>query len=96
MKKSVTEERTFCDFCPDLQEQPGYSVCLVCGKDLCQGHRLEMNIYLMNQGRTFQASLCPKDAEPLLPILTTLQGKGESPAHVLADILQFIERGLSH
>jgi len=96
MKKPVTEEKTFCDFC----EERGCSVCLVCGKDLCRNHRLELCIYLDNQQNTFRAGLCPKDAEPLLPILTAFQGKGDTwekvgqnPAtneYALAGIFQFM------
>jgi len=74
MKKPVTEERVFCDFC----EEPGHTECTVCGKDLCNKHRLELVIYLDYQSHCFQASLCPVDAKPLLPFLESLKGKSDT------------------
>lgn len=74
MKRAVTEEKTFCDFC----NQPGWAQCLVCDKDLCKDHRLELGIYLDRQDRNFRASLCPLDAQPLLPILESYRGKSTS------------------
>lgn len=65
MKKSVTEQKTFCDFC----DQPGWAQCLICDKDLCRNHRLELSIYLDRQDHSFRASLCPVHARPLLDLL---------------------------
>lgn len=74
MKKSVTEEKTYCDFCEEGKEEPGWAGCLVCGKDLCRLHRLELTVYLDRQDRTFRASLCPVDARSLLPLLESYRG----------------------
>jgi len=74
MKKDVTEARTFCDFC----DKPGYTECMVCGKDLCSEHRVELVVYLDRQDRDFRASLCQKDAQPLVPFLEMLKGKSTS------------------
>ena len=74
MKKPVTEERVFCDFC----EEPGYTQCMLCDKDLCHEHRIELVIYLDRQDRMFQASLCQQDAQPLVPFLKMLKGKSDS------------------
>jgi len=99
MKKPVTEEKTFCDFC----DGPGWTQCLICDKDLCKDHRLELRIYLDRQDRSFRASLCPVDAQPLLSILESYQGKstswektGHNPDFNEAqvnNILHFILRG---
>ena len=96
MKKPITEDRTFCDIC----EEPGYTECMVCDKDLCSKHRLELVIYLDFQDQSFRASLCPEDALPLRPFLEKLAGRsltarraGHNPEFNearLADILQFI------
>jgi len=74
VKKDVTEPRTFCDYC----EEPAYTQCLVCGKDLCSKHRLELVIYLNRQDQCFRASLCREDAQPLLPILESYQQKSDT------------------
>ena len=74
MKKDVTETRTFCDYC----EQLGYTECMVCEKDLCHEHRVELVVYLDRQDRAFRASLCPEDAVPLGVVLKMLQGKSTS------------------
>ena len=71
MKKDVTETRTFCDFC----EEPGYTQCILCDKDLCPKHRIEVVIYLDRQDWSFRASLCQEDAQPLVPFLERLKGK---------------------
>ncbi len=96
MKKDVTEPRTFCDVC----EQPAYTQCLVCDKDLCHKHRLELTIYLERQDRAFRASLCPHDARLLLPALEVFLGKSttwqkarqnaEFNEARLKDILEFL------
>lgn len=98
MKKPVTETRVFCDYC----DEPGYTQCLVCGKDLCSKHRLELVIYLERQDRHFRASLCSEDAQPLMPFLEGLAGKGDSERKSgqnpeynearLQDILKFLIR----
>ena len=99
MKKPVTEEKTFCDFC----EEPGYTECMVCDKDLCPKHRIEVVIYLNRQDWAFRASLCREDAQPLLPFLESLAGKstswqkaGHNPEFNekrLTDILFFLRTG---
>ena len=96
MKKDVTETRTFCDFC----DEPAYTECMVCGRDLCSHHRLELVIYLDRQDRSFRASLCRQDAQPLRSFLESLAGKntswqkaGQNPEfneQRLADILLFL------
>ena len=35
MKKQITIDKSFCDFCG--KEASGYSQCMCCGKDLCYG-----------------------------------------------------------
>ena len=99
VKKPVTEDRTFCDYC----EAPGYTQCLVCGKDLCPEHRLELVVYLDRQDWAFRASLCREDALALAPVLKNLAGKsigkervGQNPEFNearLADILAFLRTG---
>ena len=99
MKKPVTEEKTFCDFC----DQPGYTECMVCDKDLCPQHRIELVIYLDRQDWPFRASLCRECAQPLLPFLESLQEKSttwrkaghnpESNEKRLTDILFFLKTG---
>ncbi len=74
MKKPVTEDRVFCDLC----NEPGYTQCMVCGKDLCSKHRVELIVHLDRQDRAFRASLCPTDALPLRPFLESLLGKSKS------------------
>lgn len=76
MKRPVTEERVFCD--EEGCKEPGYTECMVCDKDLCSNHRLELVFYLNYQSKTFRASLCPHDAQPLLPFLSSLMGKSTS------------------
>jgi len=100
MKRNVTEERVFCDFC----EEPGYTQCLLCDKDLCPKHRIEVVIYVDRQDWAFRASLCQEDAQPLLPFLCNLVGKstterkaGQNPGFNearLADIINFIRYGV--
>ncbi len=100
MKKPVVEERTFCDFCEEL----GYTECLLCEKDLCSKHRLEVVIYLDRQDYPFRASLCPADGNILLPILNKFQGKstswqkvGQSPEFNearLGEILEFLKKAV--
>ncbi len=96
MKRDVTEPRIFCDFCPE----PGYTQCMVCGKDLCSKHRVELNIYLDRHDQAFQVSLCREDAQPLVPFLESLAGKSDTWRKVgqnpdfnearLAEILLFL------
>jgi len=96
MKRDVTETRVFCDFC----EEPGYTKCLVCNKDLCPKHRLELVIYLKHQDWPFRASLCIEDAIPLRPVLisfkslsTSWEKAGHNPEFNearLAEILEFL------
>jgi len=96
MKKPVTEERKFCDFC----EEPGYTECIVCGKDLCSKHRLELIIYMDYESQAFRVSLCREDAQPLRPFLESLAGKstnwekaGQNPEYnerKLAEVLLFL------
>ncbi len=74
MKKDVTEPRVFCDFCPE----PGYTQCMVCGKDLCSKHRVELVFYLDYQSDAFRASLCREDAQPLVPFLESLARKSDT------------------
>jgi hypothetical protein len=74
MKRDVTEPRTFCDFC----KEPGSTQCMVCGKDLCSKHRVELAIHLDRRDWVFQASLCPEDAQTLLPFLVSLKDKSTS------------------
>ena len=97
MKKDVTEIRVFCDYC----DQPGYTQCLVCGKDLCPKHRVELEIHLDRRDQEFMASLCPEDAQPLLPVLkafrgtSTLEKAGRNPEFNearLDEILAFLEQ----
>lgn len=100
MKKPVTEERVFCDYC----EEPGYTKCLMCDKDLCSKHRLELVIYVDRQDRCFRASMCLVDAQPLLPILEIFQGRstdwrkaGHNPEFNearLEEILNFLKQAI--
>jgi len=100
MKKDVTETKVFCDYC----EEPGYTKCLMCDKDLCPNHRLELLIYLERQNYPFRASLCPVDAQPLLPLLeswkaksTTWEKAGQNPEFNearLAEILDFLKKAV--
>ena len=99
-KRDVTETKTFCDFC----EEPGYCQCLICEKDLCSHHRLELLIYLDRQDRAFRASLCPVDGNILLPILNSFQGKsdtwqkaGHNPEFNearLAEVIEFLKQAV--
>jgi len=99
MKKEVTETRVFCDFC----EEPGFTQCILCGKDLCPKHRVEVLIYLDRQDWPFRASLCREDAQPLLPFLETLIEKsttwrkvGQNPEFNearLLETLKFLREG---
>lgn len=100
MKKPVTETRIFCDEegCDEL----AYTQCLLCGKDLCRYHRIEVVIYLDRQDWCFRASLCRDDAQPFLPFLKSLKGKsaterqaGQNPEFNearLVDIIRFLFR----
>jgi len=100
MKKAITEERRFCDFC----EEPAYEECLVCGKDLCRDHRLVLRVYLDREDKGLRAPLCPKDTEPLLPFLDSLKGKSTSWEKVghnpefnearLGEILNFLRKAV--
>ena len=85
MKKDVTEERTFCDFC--AVDEGAYAQCLVCGKDICRNHAITLTVYLDRQDRTFRASLCPEHAQVLKPLLVglkaahgTWENTGQNPA----------------
>ena len=48
MKKPVTEERVFCDFC----EGEARAKCLVCGKDLCSNHTLLLPVLKSYRGKS--------------------------------------------
>lgn len=78
MKKVEATERTVCDFCEEGKEQPGWAQCLVCGKDLCRDHRLELTVYVSREDQRFRASLCPIDARPLLPVLEGYKGRSQT------------------
>lgn len=71
MKKPVTEDRVFCDFC----EQAAQVKCLVCGKDLCSHHMLSLTLKGPNHYNPFHAYLCPQDGRPLLSILEGYRGR---------------------
>ena len=73
-KKPVTEERTFCDFC----DQPGHTECMLCDKDLCSQHRVEVVVYLNDQSHCFRAALCRRDARWIEPFLKQCQNKSLS------------------
>lgn len=100
MKKPVTEDRVFCDFC----EEPGRAQCMVCDKDLCPKHRVELVICLDRSDWSFRASLCPEHAQPLRPFLESLAGKitswqkvGHNPEFNekrLAEILEFLSAAI--
>jgi len=74
MKKPVTEERRFCDFCAeDHHEVPAYTKCVVCGKDLCVSHHLRLEVHTGRPGKVFRVELCPTHARVLAPILDGLR-----------------------
>ena len=99
MKKPITEERSFCDFC--AVDELAYAECLVCGKDICVLHRIVFIVALDREDRSFRASLCPEHAPILKPILQALKAAegtsrsvGQSPdfnAAQLVKILDWIE-----
>ena len=99
MKKDVTEPRTFCDFCPE----PSHTQCMVCGKDLCSKHRVELVIYLNYGSEAFRVSLCREDAQPLLPFLEGLIGlcsdwqkAGQNPEYNEARLRELIVFLMAH
>jgi len=82
VKKDVTEQRTFCDFC--AADEGAYEQCLVCGKDVCRVHNLTLTVSLDRRDHTFTASLCPEHAQVLKPLLMGLkaaQGTWASTGH---------------
>jgi len=99
VKKPVTEERTFCDFC----EEPSYTECMLCDKDLCHEHRVEVVVYLNASDHCFRASLCRRDARWIEPFLKECQNKsltwhraGHNPEFNearLKEVLGFIKWG---
>ncbi len=78
MKKKVSETRTFCDFCDEGKEQEAHKRCLVCDRDICDDHTLDLDVRVAHQSPGFSAHLCPVDALPLEPALTKLaEAKGD-------------------
>ena len=96
-KKPVTEERTFCDFC----DEPAHTECMLCDKDLCQAHRVEVVVFLSDPSHCFRASLCHQDALSVEPFLfecknksLTWQRAGQNPEFNearLKEVLDFIK-----
>lgn len=96
MKKPITEDRSFCDFC--AKDEPAYAECLVCGKDICVLHRIVFTVFLDREDRAFRASLCPEHGKILLPILQALQARegtsrstGHSPEFNAAQLLKILD-----
>ena len=96
-KKPVTEERTFCDFC----EEPAHTECMLCDKDLCSQHRVEVLVYIGEKSEYFRAALCRRDARWIEPFLKECRNKsrtwdrvGHNPEYNekrLKEILEFIK-----
>lgn len=65
MEKTVPVTMIFCDFC----EQRADTKCLLCGKDICDDHQVEVSIYANGPG-LLTGGICPTDAAALFSILS--------------------------